>query len=59
MVVCCPRCGEPLAKDGNGRYHCKTEDCPVIFVRRPYEPARTKVVYTSLVRVEKIEKTEL
>lgn len=58
-MVCCPRCGEPLAKDGNNRYHCKTEDCPVIFVRHPYEPAKTKVVCTSLARMEKIEKIEL
>lgn len=55
-MVYCPRCGKPLAKDSNSRYHCKAENCPVIFVRHPYEPNKTRVVYSSLARVEIIQK---
>ena len=58
IVVNCPVCGGPLAKGAKSRHYCENERCPVIFVRCPYEPARTKIAYTSFAKKEIIEKIE-
>jgi hypothetical protein len=54
-LVNCPKCGKPLVKGGRGksRYYCKTEDCPVIFVRYTKDS-----VYVTLADENGLEKLE-
>jgi len=57
-MVNCPKCGKPLMKKTKSKYFCENENCPVIFVRRPYEPARTRVAFAALATEQTIEKIE-
>jgi RNase P subunit RPR2 len=59
-LVNCPKCGKPLVKENrsNSRYYCENEDCPVIFVRCPYDPFARRIAVTSLVDEETLEKLE-
>ncbi len=53
-MIRCPECGEPLVKRSKARkYYCENERCSVIYVQRPYQPAITRVVRTSLSDGEK------
>jgi hypothetical protein len=57
-MVNCPKCGEPLVKRIKSKYFCENESCPVIFVRCPHEPARTRVAFTALTKEQTIGKIE-
>ena len=52
-VVRCPECGEPLARSKNRRYYCENKRCSVIYVKRPHQPAITRVTRASLSSEEK------
>ena len=47
-MVSCPECGEPMVKGKRSKYFCENENCPIIFVRCPSFPSRTKLASTSL-----------
>jgi uncharacterized Zn finger protein (UPF0148 family) len=57
-MVNCPHCGKPLARDGRSKYYCENEGCPVVFVRRPYNPFGRKVAFTFSVTEETVKKTK-
>ena len=40
----------------NSRYYCEKEDCPVIFVRCPYDPFARRIAVTSLADEDTLEK---
>ena len=59
--VKCPGCGKPLVKKSSkGRYNCETENCPIIFVQRPFNAAIRRIVYKPSAKkkaIIEIEKT--
>lgn len=57
-MVNCPKCTEPLVKGPKGKYVCENESCPVIFVRCPSNPYRTRIAFNALIREEMIERIE-
>ncbi len=58
-MVDCPGCGNSLVKKSRkGRYYCETESCPVIFVKRPYNPTIRKIIYKPSAREKAIKKIE-
>jgi ribosomal protein L37AE/L43A len=62
-MVGCPGCGKPLVKKSSkGRYYCESDDCPVIFVKRPHNPAIMRIIYKPSATenaIRKIEKTRM
>jgi ribosomal protein L37AE/L43A len=56
----CPNCRKPLVKGSSkGRYDCETENCPIIFIKFPYNSAIRQIFYKPSANrklVEKIEK---
>jgi len=59
-LVNCPKCGKSLVKrnSSKSRYYCENEDCPVIFVRCPYDPFTRRIAVTSLADEKTLEKLE-
>jgi NAD-dependent DNA ligase len=58
-IVSCPGCGKPLAKKSSkGRYYCDNENCPVIFVQRPYNASIRKIFYKPSASEKAIRKIE-